>query len=119
MNANDHGPFETEQDARVSPGVADIFAAADTTTGPARQAPGNLGLLCRAVHGAHVELGHFDVRILQWLANFEPTTCAVVAGVVVRAYTAGQRHPTCIADTRGFAPAEPDSNGWVAGTCQP
>ena len=30
-------------------------------------------------------LGAYDRRILGWLARWEPTTCAVVAGLITRA----------------------------------
>lgn len=34
-------------------------------------------------------LGAFDDRILSWLANWEPETCAVVAGLIARPYASG------------------------------
>jgi len=36
-----------------------------------------------------VTLGAFDAKILAWLANYEPETCAVVTGLISRANTAG------------------------------
>jgi hypothetical protein len=32
-----------------------------------------------------VELGAYDHRILVWLAGWEPTICAVIAGLITRA----------------------------------
>jgi hypothetical protein len=36
-----------------------------------------------------VELGAFDVRILNWLAGYEAATVQVVIGLISRAYAAG------------------------------
>jgi hypothetical protein len=32
-----------------------------------------------------VQLGAYDRRIIDWLANYEPATCAVVASLIARA----------------------------------
>jgi hypothetical protein len=79
-----NGPLETEQQARELPEVRAIHRAA---TGPAAtmMKPLNLGMLERACAAARVELGAYDRRILAWLANYEPQTCAVVAGLITRA----------------------------------
>lgn len=45
----------------------------------------NLDMLTDAVNAAGVQLGDYDRRILDWLANYEPATCAVIAGLITRA----------------------------------
>ena len=75
------GPFATEQQAR---------AAADHAGLTGTLATRNHGMLTRACWAAHVETGAFDARILAWLANYEPATVAVVAGLITRAHEAGQ-----------------------------
>ena len=47
--------------------------------------PPNLAMLRAACEGADVELGAYDLRILAWLAGWEPQVCAVVAGLITRA----------------------------------
>ncbi len=47
--------------------------------------PHNAAMLTDACAAAGVELGAYDRRILRWLAGWEPTTCAVVAGIIARA----------------------------------
>jgi hypothetical protein len=48
-----------------------------------------LAYLQDACERAGVSLGAFDARILAWLANWDPETCAVIVGIVTRAYAAG------------------------------
>lgn len=45
---------------------------------------------------AGVTLGAFDAKILAWLANYEPETCAVVTGLITRANTAGLATPRTV-----------------------
>jgi hypothetical protein len=40
-----------------------------------------------------VTLGAYDARILAWLANYEPETCAVISGLITRANDAGLATP--------------------------
>ncbi len=47
--------------------------------------------LAGACERAEVILGSFDARILAWLANYEPETCAAIAGLISRAYSSGLR----------------------------
>ena len=47
-------------------------------------------MLTRACWSSHVEVGLYDVEVLGWLAGYEPGACAVVAGMITRAYNAGQ-----------------------------
>ena len=79
------GPFETEQEALASPAVQAIYAAARETS--RRSVIGELGhrMLDEACGAASVELGAYDHQIIVWLARFEPTACAVIAGLITRA----------------------------------
>jgi hypothetical protein len=43
-----------------------------------------------ACSAAGVEVGAHDHRVLVWLAGWGPETCAVVAGLITRAYLAGR-----------------------------
>ena len=73
------GPFEQESDARAS--VQGIY----------RMAPGigwteaNQRYLDHALARAGVPLGSYDHQIIRWLAGWEPSTVAVVAGWVTMA----------------------------------
>jgi hypothetical protein len=75
------GPFETEQEARAAV-LADVRPRPGWTILSAGQ---NLELLTDACDRAGVTLGAYDRRILEWLAGFEDSACAVVAGLIVRA----------------------------------
>jgi hypothetical protein len=52
-------------------------------------AEANHARLTEACQSAGVTLGAYDARILAWLANYEPETCAVVTGLIKRAHDAG------------------------------
>lgn len=78
-------PLKTEQQARELPEVQAIFRAFDASPGAGKMAPLNLAMLEQACAAAHVELGAYDQRILAWLAQWEPQTCAVIAGLITRA----------------------------------
>jgi hypothetical protein len=77
------GPFETEREAAAA--VRHIHDAA-TPGRPGALTEGNVRLLEDTLHAAGVDLGKWDARILDWLAGWEPSTCAVVAGWVARAH---------------------------------
>ena len=76
------GAYQSEREAH---------AAALDLGGPPR--PGwsilsgaqNRAMLTAACQAAGIELGEHDSRILGWLAGFEDSTCAVVAGWITRA----------------------------------
>ena len=72
------GPFPTEREARSA--VQHIFASP-----PGAWEDGNRRLLEDACRAAGVQLGAYDYRILLWLAGWEPSTCAVIAGWITRA----------------------------------
>jgi hypothetical protein len=46
-------------------------------------------MLFDAIESAGIELGAYDEKMVSWLAGWEPTTCAVVAGLIIRAHAAG------------------------------
>lgn len=80
------GPFHTE---------AEASAAAHALVPPPPgwsilRTPENYRLLTEACHDAGVELGAYDDGILAWLAQFEDSTCAVIAGLITRAHTSGK-----------------------------
>lgn len=72
------GPFETEHEARAA--VEHILSSP-----AAAMRDGNHRLLEDSCRAAGVELGAWDQRILVWLASWEPSTVAVVAGLITRA----------------------------------
>lgn len=81
------GPFSTERQAHAAAlelggrgrGPQFILSTAE-----------NREMLTEACKAAGVEPGTFDARILAWLAGYEDSACAVVAGLVGRAYAAGR-----------------------------
>jgi hypothetical protein len=99
----EHGPFQTEREASATDAVRAVYAAFDADPGAGKMAPHNLAMLTAACEAAGVELGAFDAGTLRGLAGWEPHTCAVIAGLIRRAYLAGQ-------------PAESDRLGFVVVT---
>jgi hypothetical protein len=85
------GPYETERDVSGSPQVRAVYAAFDADPGPGKMTPHSLRMLLDAIGAAGVQVGAYDVRILKWLANYEPETCAVIASLIIRARQAGAR----------------------------
>lgn len=70
------GPYETEEEARAeSP----------------QQGDDRLSHLLGVCAAAGVELGAFDLSIVEWLTTFEPTTCQVIAGLIARSHGAAFR----------------------------
>ena len=88
MNAA--GPFGTEQQARETDAVQAVCEAFRADPGVGKMAPHTLRMLDEACAAAGVGLGAFDRRVLAWLSGWEPETCAVIAGLVTRAYAAGR-----------------------------
>jgi len=84
------GPFATEQEARNSAAVREVWAARDAAPGRPLDAA-NARVITSACDRAGVELGAFDRRIVAWLAGWEPATVAVVAGMISRAAAARDR----------------------------
>ena len=87
------GPFETEREVRELPAVRAVYAAFDRDPGAGKMAPHSYLMLVKACEAAGIDLGgasSYDRRTLAWLAGWEPTTCAVIAGLITRAYEAGR-----------------------------
>jgi hypothetical protein len=57
--------------------------------GQANENP-NLTMIMDACLAAGVRLGSWDARIVQWLSMYQPSTCAVIAGLIARAHEAGK-----------------------------
>ena len=87
--ANGPGPFDTERQVREQPAVRTVYAAFDADPGVGRMTPHNERMLRESCAAAGVPLGAFDARIVSWLAGWEPGMCAVIAGLISRAYEAG------------------------------
>jgi len=80
------GPYETQQQVRAD--VADVYEHSRRSAVRGVLAEANLAYLADVCERAGVRVGVFDARILTWLANWEPETCAVVAGLITRAQAA-------------------------------
>jgi hypothetical protein len=87
--ANGLGPFDTERQVRELPAVRAVYRAFDADPGVGRMTPHNERMLRQSCAAAGVPLGAIDARIVSWLAGWEPGTCAVIAGLISRAYAAG------------------------------
>lgn len=89
---SDHhaGPFETARQALDTPAVRAVFTTFEAAPAQGRMQPPNLAMLRAACEGADVKLGTYDLRILAWLAGWEPQICAVVAGLITRAGSRGE-----------------------------
>lgn len=82
-----YGPYETEQQARADVAYAYGLPLCSIRQGALAEA--NLARLTDVCERADIVLGAFDERILGWLANYEPETCAVIAGLISRAHGDG------------------------------
>jgi hypothetical protein len=78
-------PYETERQAADA--ARHIY---DMEPGTGAWTAAEHRLLCQALSDAGVELGAYDHRILLWLAGWEPSTVAVIAGLISRAHAAGK-----------------------------
>jgi len=81
------GPYRSEPEVLALPVVREAYAAAAAEHATGRR--GALGehnrrMLLGAAELAGVELGEYDRRIIEWLAGWEPQTCAVIAGLITR-----------------------------------
>lgn len=81
------GPYENERQARAD--VAGIYAECDRSYRRGVMGEANLAYLRHACERAGVTLAAYDSQILAWLAGWEPETCAVITGLVTRAYASG------------------------------
>lgn len=85
----EHGPFESEWEARDTRAVREANAAWDADPVPGKHVPHHLKIMTDACRAAGVELGAYDLRTLTWLGNYEAPHCAAIAGMIYRAYEAG------------------------------
>lgn len=76
----DLGPYESEQQATKVCG--DAYGHPHV---PGHMGAWNRAVLAAAVESASVELGAYDMRILGWLAKWEPEMVAAIAGIIARA----------------------------------
>lgn len=81
----EHGPFATERQVRETAAVRSANAAFDADPGAGKHISNHLRILTDACEAAGVELGAYDSGVLAWLANWEPETCAAIAGLIRRA----------------------------------
>ena len=89
-DSTDHGPFDTEQQARELPAVQAVYDAFRADPGIGKMQPHEQRMLLDALAEAGVYLGAYDHRIVEWLANWEPQTVAVIAGWITRASQAAE-----------------------------
>ena len=82
-----NGPYESEQQARTD--VTEVYDQARRSTRRGVLAEANHARLLEACQRADVTLGAFDAKVLAWLANYGPETCAVITGLINRANAAG------------------------------
>jgi hypothetical protein len=78
------GPLETPGAARDLPQVQEIYEVMRSGK-PGAMATANLRMLLDALVEARVIVGTYELQILEWLAGFEPTSCAVIAALISRA----------------------------------
>jgi hypothetical protein len=76
------GPYETVREARE--------AAQPLPEDPHQWPAANEHQLRTAIGAAGVTLGVYDEAIVRWLAGWEPSTIAVIAGLITRAHEAGK-----------------------------
>jgi hypothetical protein len=74
------GPFSIEHQARQA---AQQYPAGELPGDGLREA--NLSMLMDACLGSGVQLGAWDSRMVEWLAGYEQSTGAVIAGLITRA----------------------------------
>ena len=80
----DYGPYETPEQVRQLPAVRAVYDAMRATPQRGAGVAGEEKLILGACGRAGVALGAYDARIVRWLANYEPETCQVVAGLIER-----------------------------------
>ncbi len=82
-----HGPYGTEREAAKAARIGVELRPGWSILSSDQ----NRQMLTGACEAAGVGLGAFDERIVAWLAGFEDSTCAVIAGLIARAGTVRQR----------------------------
>jgi hypothetical protein len=85
MNIPPHGPFESEDQALAESAVQAVYEAFRRSPGQGKMQAGGAAMIEDACKRAGITLGAYDLKIIRWLAGFEPQACAVIAGLVARA----------------------------------
>ena len=80
------GPYDSQREAAKA--AKDIY---DLPPGNRSWTVANQKLLLDACAAAGVYLKGYDHEVIAWLAGFEPSTCAVIAGLITRAGRGGQQ----------------------------
>jgi hypothetical protein len=83
-------PIKTRAEASELAAVRAVYKAFDARPGASAMTPHKHAMLMQACDEARIHLGGYDRRILEWLAGWEPETCAVVAGLIARAHAGGK-----------------------------
>jgi hypothetical protein len=83
-----NGPYETQRQAADA--AQHIY---DSPPDTGAWGTGNHKLLEDACTAAGLTLGAYDQRILLWLAGWEPSMCAVIAGLISRTHQAAKPSP--------------------------
>jgi hypothetical protein len=78
------GPLESPGAARDLPQVQAVYEIMRSGK-PGAMTAANLRMLLDALVEARVIVGAFELQILEWLAGFEPATCAVIVALLSRA----------------------------------
>jgi hypothetical protein len=99
--ADSPGPFETEGQVRTLPAVRAVYDAFEADLAVGGMASHNERILRESCAAAGVALGAFDRRIVSWLAGWGPETCAVIAGLIIRAHVAGRCGQAAGTEPRG------------------
>lgn len=85
------GPYDTEQQAAAEPMPRKIAALHNAgNPGPRVTYMAKLEALHAACADAQVDLGRYDWQIVEWLAEWEPTTVQAIIGIISRANRGGQ-----------------------------
>ena len=74
------GTYETEQEAHA----ASLYALQGC-----KQDMRSMNLAELAEECSGLQLGSYDRRVIEWLAGWEPSTVAVICGLIIRARQAG------------------------------
>lgn len=87
MDANQalDGPFDTEAQVLALPYVQAVYEAAHESNRHGVLREGAESILLAACADTGVEPGGYEARMIRWLADFGPQTCAVFAALIRRA----------------------------------
>ena len=100
-------PFRTEREA-----AATVQHITDSPAGCGAWRDGCHRLLEDTCRAAGVDLGTYDEKVLLWLADREPPTVAVIAGLIRRAHATGLEEGR---DALGASGVVMPGGGWISG----